>query len=230
MDKRQFLGQRTYHLSDGSSFSADLYRRSNNRGMSIRAVYGSMELYISSATRADDLDAFVYRTLPKLKDRIIDRPYLKDGVYAYILGKKRYFTSDPMKKGDPNYFYVPSRMKDPLTQYKSLFLKYLTPRVIEIGKRMGEDVSDWKIRTGLFLSYYAVCFPTKHQFKFDYRLFAYRPEISDSVIIHEMAHTYEVHHNDRFYKIVKLYCPDYDELNHMIESGRFEGRMDDYVF
>jgi predicted metal-dependent hydrolase len=230
MDKRLLLGQRTYTLSDGTSFTAKIYRRSNNRGMSMRVVYGEMELYIASNIKMSDMDSFVYRTLPKLKDRIINRPYMKPGVYAYILGKKRYFTSDVTKKDDPNFFYVPTNVKDPVTRYKAMFLKYLAPRVIEIGKRMGRDVSDWKIRTGLFLTYYAVCFPTKHQFKFDYRLFAYKPEISDSVIIHELAHTYDIHHDDRFYKIVKLYCPDYDELNHMIDCGRFEGRIDDYVF
>ena len=66
--------------------------------------------------------------------------------------------------------------------------------------------------------------------KFDYRLFAYKPEISDSVIIHEIAHTYEIHHNDHFYKIVHRFCPDYDYLQDELEKGHFEGELDNYVY
>ncbi len=229
MDKRIYIGQREYHMTDGNSFVAKIYRKSNNRGISIRAVYGEMEIYISTYTSFSDMDKFVSSAYNKFKGKILNRPFMKENVYIYMLGKKRYFTYDPSKKDDPNYFFLPMNTKDPLTRYKKLFLIYLRERVNLLGKKMGRDLSSYIIRTGLFLSYYAVCFPTKHQFKFDYRLFAYKPEIMDSVIIHEIAHTYEIHHNERFYTIVKLYCPRYDYLNRQIENGKFEGEYQDYV-
>lgn len=230
MDKRQYLGTRTYDMSDGNHFEAKLYRKSNNRGITLRAVYGEMEAYVSTYTSLATLDRFIQTSYPKYANRILNRPFMKEGVYVYILGKKRYFSYDIKDKNDPHYFYLPSNTKDPLTRYKKMFLEYLQPRVVEIGRRMGKDLTSYRIRTGLFLSYYAVCFPTKKQFKFDYRLFAYKPEIMDSVIIHEIAHTYEIHHNNRFYTIVKMYCPNYDKLNREIENGRFEGEIDNYVF
>lgn len=230
MDKRELLETRPYTTKDGRSFTAKIYRKSNNRGLSMRIVYGEVEIYAGDYIPLSMIDRFVQTTVPKYPQRIVNRPFMVDGVYAYILGKKRYFTNNPAHKNDEEYFYVPSNVKDPITRYKAMFLKYLIPRVIEIGKTMGRDFSEWTIRTGLFLSYFAVCFPTKHQLKFDYRLFAYKPEISDSVIVHEISHTYEFHHNERFYRIVKLYCPNYDELDDEINCGRFEGRMDDYVY
>ncbi len=230
MDKRKFLGKRTYTMKDGVTFDANIYRKSTNRGMTIRVVYGEMEVYISTSTTFSSMDKFVASAYNKFKGRIVNRPFMKENIYVYVLGKKKYFTYDSKYKDHPDYFYLPANTKDPITRYKKLFLEYLKPRVIEIGKRMGRDLSDYIIRTGLFLSYYGVCFPTKKQFKFDYRLFAYKPEIMDSVIIHEIAHTYEIHHNERFYTIVKMYCPDYDKLNSEIDAGRFEGELDNYVF
>ncbi|MFA6861476.1 MAG: YgjP-like metallopeptidase domain-containing protein [Bacilli bacterium] len=230
MDKRKYLGYKTYSEPDGSQFTVNIYRKSNNNGVSLRIVYGQMEVYCSTYTNDYQIDHIVSVARKKYPDRIITRPYMKEGVYAYILGKKKYFTSDPKNMHNDTFFYVPSNVKDPVTRYKKLFLEYLKPHLVEVGKRMNQDLSDYKIRTGLFLSYYAVCFPTKRQFKFDYRLFAYKPEISDAIVIHEIAHTYEIHHNDRFYTIVKMYCPNYDELEKEINQGRFEGRIDNYVF
>ncbi len=230
MDKRKYIGSREYHMSDGNSFVAKIYQKSSGRGVTIRVVYGEMEIYISRNVTFAELDKTVNIAYGKCSDRIMNRPFMKDDVYIYMLGKKRYFTGNPMLKNNPDYFYLPSNCRDPLVRYKKVFLEYLSKRVVEVGKRMGKDLSSYVIRTGLFVSYYGACFPIKKQFKFDYRLFAYKPEVMDSIIVHEIAHTYEIHHNDRFYTIVKMYCPLYDRLEHQIECGKFEGELDNYVF
>lgn len=232
MDKREFLTYRHYKLSDGREFDADIYRKSNNHGMTLRVVYGSVEVYTSSYISLEKMDSFVYGCFKKhsYQGSILNRPFMKEDIYIYVLGRKKYFTSDPLLKDNSLFFYVPTNMKDPLVKYKKLFLEYLSKRVVEIGKTMGRDLSDFRIRTGLFLSYYAVCFPIKKQFKFDYRLFAYTPEVMDCIIIHEIAHTYEMHHDEKFYDIVYRYCKNYDALERMVEWGRFEGGNDDYVF
>lgn len=228
MDKRHYLYTRIYRLSDGRDIPVKFYQKSTNRGMTCRMVYGEMEMYVSSYTRIEDADRFVSKCIGKRPEHIIDRPYYKDRVYYYILGKKRYYTEDVIHKDDPSYFYVLKNTKDPLNVYQKRFLLYLNDRVPLLAKRMGLDIKGWVIRTGLFLSYYGVCFPTKHILKFDYRLFSYKAEISDAIIYHELAHILDIHHDDRFYKIVKMYCPDYDELESQIEKGYFEGRLDYY--
>jgi len=215
-------------MSDGASFDVNIYRKNNNNGITIRSSYGEMEAYISTYTTFAQLDKFVTGAYSKYRGvKILNRPFYKENVYIYLLGKKRYFTDDISLKDSSLYFYVPKGTKDPLTRYKKMFLSYLNAHLPLLAGRMAIDLKGWKIRTGLFLSYYAICFPVQHQLKFDYRLFAYQPEVMDSVLIHELAHTYEIHHNDRFYTIVKMYCPQYDKLNAMIEEGRFEGELDD---
>lgn len=229
MDKRHYLGSRKYYRKGGTSFDAKIYQKSNNRGMTCRMVYGQMELYVSSYTRMDDLDKFVAKCVNKHPERILNRPFLQEGVYCYVLGKKRYFVIENKVRYDDTFFYLTKAVKDPVHTYKKLFLEYLNERVPLLAKRMGLDVSGWKIQTGLFLSYYGVCFPTKHVLKFDYRLFAYKSEISDAVIYHELTHILDIHHDERFYRIVKMYCPNYDFLEKEIDCGYFEGGLDRYV-
>lgn len=229
MDKRVFLRTKTYQRNDGTSFDVPIYVKKNNRGISARLVYGQLELYVSSYVTMKQIDSFVMKLANEHQDHILNRPFMKEGIYCYVLGQKKMFTSDPSLKESSTFFYVPKTTKDPLTAYKKQALLYFKERVAQIAKIMHVDISEFTIRTGLFLSYYGVCFPTKKIIKFDYRLFAYKSEISDSILIHELAHTFEVHHNDRFYAIVKMYCPDYDILEDDIRCGRFEGRLDRYV-
>ena len=232
MDKRQYLGKRRYTMSNGKTFDVLLYKKTNARrsGVSIRACYGVMEAYLSDNISFSFLDKMVSTSYNHYKDYIFDRPFMKEGVYIYMLGKKRYFTTDSTKKDNDLYFYIPPTCKDPIVKYKKMFLEYLHKRIIELGDIMSRDLRSYIIRTGLFISYYGVCFPTKKQFKFDYRLFAYKKELIDTILIHEIAHTYEIHHNERFYSIVKMYCKDYDYLVHELERGKFDGELDNYVF
>ena len=229
MDKRIFLFDRQYKRSDGTIITAKVYKKSNNRGMTCRMVYGEIEVYIATYIDLNTLDKFVIKCLNKNQEVLVTRPYKKDNVYYYVLGKKRYYTNDKSLENNDLYFYVPKNVKDPLTIYKKNFLNYLNVRVKELASKMGLDISGWKIYTGLFLTYYGVCFPTKHILKFDYRLFAYKSSISDCIIYHELTHILEIHHNERFYKIVKMYCPNYDILEKQIKDGYFEGRLDEYV-
>lgn len=229
MDKRILLRKKTYQKSDGTSFEVPIYVKKNNRGISARLVYGELELYVSSYVTMKQIDDFVLKLVKEHPDHILNRPFMKEGIYCYVLGQKKMFTNDASLKNESTFFYVPKITKDPLNAYKKQALFYFKERVAYLAKKMHIDISSFVIRTGLFLSYYGVCFPTKKMMKFDYRLFAYKTEISDSILIHELAHTFEVHHNERFYAIVKMYCPDYDILEDDIRCGRFEGRLDRYV-
>ncbi len=226
MDKRKLVCKRDYTTLYGVDIEAKVYEKKSGSKMIIRYSYGELEVYVPQGVSVKRVDAFVTSFLDRNPDKYFWRPYYKEGVYIYVLGKKKFFTNDASRKDSPTYFYIPSTTKDPINRYKKNFLEYLSVRVVELGKKMGKDLSDYTIRTSLFLTYYGCCFPKEKQFKFDYRLFAFTPEIIDSVIIHEIAHTFEVKHSKRFYEIVRLYCPNYDELQQELRSGYFEGKID----
>lgn len=229
MDKRTLLRTIEIQLNDGTLLPIKVYAKKSGSNLIARFTYGELEIYAPRYSTIKQATELAYKVVKKYPDHIFGRPFYKEGVYIYVLGHKRYFTNDITKKDDPNYFYVSPNCKDPLVKYKKMYLEYLNKRVVELGKKMGVDLSSWTIRTGLFLTYAGVCFPTKHQLKFDYRLFAYESSISDSIIYHEIAHIFEIKHNERFYSIVKYYCPNYDYLENEVNLGHFEGEMDHVI-
>ncbi len=226
MDKRNLICKRKYVTPNGIEIEANIYEKKNGTKMVIRYSYGEVEVYVPPRVTNKRIDDFVTGFLQRNPDKYFWRPFYKEDVYIYVLGKKMFFTHNPANKGNSTYFYTPSTTKDPINRYKKNFIEYLNKRVVELGKIMNRDLSDYTFRTSLFLTYYGSCCPAKKQMKFDYRLYAFSPEIIDSVIIHEIAHTYELKHNKRFYDIVYLYCPDYDELQSELRSGYFVGKID----
>lgn len=223
MDKRIRLGSLDLSLMDRDISIPVYLKKGSRKYITCRINYGQIELYSTSRCLKKDLVKCALETIQKYPDSIIDRPFMKEDIYIYMLGEKRYFTFDISLKDDTRYFYISKTCKDPIALYKKKFLSYLERRVQEIGKTMNLDLTDWTIRTGLFLTYHAVCFPIERQLKFDYRLFAYKEEIIDSIIIHELSHIYVRHHDKKFYSIVYKYCPDYEKLDSYIKKGYFEG-------
>lgn len=220
-DKRKSLGCCEFVLRDGRRIPVHLFLRSSGRSLSIRLSYGEVDCYVRPYHTMEQIQRLLERALSKREGFYLDRPFYKEGEYLFCLGKKKrivYGTG-----GDETAFVVRSNCKNPLVRFRALFQGYVEKRTKEIGRRMGLDLTGYRIRTGLFLSYYGCCFPTKKQIKFDYRLYAYQTQIIDSVIYHEVTHLFEKGHNDRFYKILYLYCPEYDKLNALLARGVFEG-------
>lgn len=221
MDKRKILRSLIIPLQDGRKIPVTVYARTSGRSLSARLCYGEVACYALPWHTDRQIVELVRRAVKKREDFHLDRPFYVPGESMFLLGKRL-----PVVHGKDDgreAFFVRSNCKDPIVPYKARFLDYLSKRVPELAKTMGLDVSSFRYRTGLFLTYYGCCFPTRKQIKFDYRLFAYRPEIIDSVIIHELTHLYEKGHNERFYKILHLYCPDYDRLQGLLVRGDFEG-------
>lgn len=226
MDKRTLLGKRKYTLSNGGTLTVPIYLKKTRRygSMTARPVYGQLELYISPGVSDLAIDRFVKKTVSKYSDHLFSRPFLdEEKGFCYILGERKFITRDSKNKDNALFFYVSSQSKSIENSYKKAFLAYLIPRVIKVGDAMGQDLRGWKIYSGLYVSYYGVCFPTKQQMKFDYRLFAYTPYLSDAILYHEISHLHSIHHDEKFYTYLYHYCPDYDKREKEIERGNFGG-------
>lgn len=52
---------------------------------------------------------------------------------------------------------------------------------------------------------------SKGNLSFSYRLMLYPEAAIDYVVVHELAHLYEMNHSPRFYKIIEAVLPDYKE-------------------
>ena len=53
---------------------------------------------------------------------------------------------------------------------------------------------------------------------FNWRLIHFSHEIIDYVIIHELAHTFEMNHSPNFWKIVRNFCPNYTAHKKMLSG------------
>lgn len=227
MDKRTLIAIREYTYQ-GKLLKVPVFKKTSGySGVKIMACYGSLEAYVKGGISSSYLDNIVLKALKKYDDRIVDRPFYEKDKYIYILGKKRFITNSISLKDSPNFFYIKSTCKDPINIYKKEFLKYLRERINYWGKIMGFDLSGYIIRTGLYISYYGICFPIKRQFKLDYRLFAYDTYVSDSVIVHEIAHLYDHGHDNKFYNFINQFMKDYDKRDDLLKKGKFKGEEDD---
>jgi len=222
MDKRTLLKISSFPLSDGREVPVYIYRKKNGTAVSARMCYGFLDIYLPYWGSEGDALRLARKYYLQHPDRNVFHPYYKEGVYIYVLGSKRYFTRDRSLRENPAYFFYPSTSKDPLIRYRKEFASFLVPEAIRIGREMGKDLRGFTLRTGQYLSYYGCCYPKKQMLKFDYRLYSFRPEMIDAILVHEIAHLDEIHHNDRFYQIVHRYCPDYDALEEAVNRSEFD--------
>lgn len=222
MDKRQLLEVIDFPKNN-NFYKVNVYLKSGGYNLSCRICFGMIDMYVPKYYTRKDFDFLLSKSLDKYKESNLAVPYYKPDGYIYRLGRKRTLTTDPFFKENEKCFYYSKNAQTPLTKYKKDFVDYLKERVLYIGKKMNLDMRGWTIRSGLFVSYYGICFPTKKQLKFDYRLFSFKEEIIDAIIIHELCHIFEHSHGPRFYTLLKSFCPNYDLLQSYINNSFFDG-------
>lgn len=59
---------------------------------------------------------------------------------------------------------------------------------------------------------------SKGNLSFSYRLMLYPDAAIDYVVVHELAHLYEMNHSPRFYKIIENVLPDYKERKKLLKK------------
>jgi predicted metal-dependent hydrolase len=59
---------------------------------------------------------------------------------------------------------------------------------------------------------------SKGNLSFSYRLMLYPEAAVDYVVVHELAHLYEMNHSARFYRIVESVLPDYKERKKLLKK------------
>lgn len=60
---------------------------------------------------------------------------------------------------------------------------------------------------------------SKKSISFSYLLMLYPPKAREYVVVHELAHLFEMNHSQRFYSIVEKFMPDYKERRALLKQG-----------
>ena len=100
---------------------------------------------------------------------------------------------------------------------KKWFLKYITYRHREYEKKMKTCMN--KVRVRKMFTRYGSNSVGRKSITYSTILMHYSSDVIDSVIVHELAHCFEHNHGPNFYKIVRKYCPNYDDLHTRLKKG-----------
>ena len=97
--------------------------------------------------------------------------------------------------------------------------QYIPQRVEYYAKLMGLTYGRITIRSQH--SKWGSC-SSKGNLNFNCLLMLTPPEVIDSVVVHELCHLVEMNHSQRFYELLRQYCPNYDQCRKWLkENGRY---------
>ncbi len=96
--------------------------------------------------------------------------------------------------------------------------KYFLRRTATLAGQMGVSFSKITIRAQK--TRWGSCTIEKN-LNFNWRLVLLPLAVTESVIIHELAHTVHMNHSGAFYGLVEAHCPDYRKLQKHLHNPRF---------
>lgn len=103
-----------------------------------------------------------------------------------------------------------SRYKDVLYNWLRINAKsYLTPKTIELAEKYNFKINDIRIKEQK--RRWGSCSNRKN-INLNWKLIMANDRIIEYIIIHELSHTIELNHSDRFWKIVEKIIPDYRDI------------------
>ncbi|MDD3304397.1 MAG: SprT family zinc-dependent metalloprotease [Clostridia bacterium] len=107
------------------------------------------------------------------------------------------------------------------TMYKRL-LKDTSEKIVEeklhtFVALTNIEFNGYKVR--YMISRWGSCVANKKTLNFNTKLAMLPDRVIDSVIVHELCHIVEPHHQDSFWKLVYQYIPDYKECNRWLKDN-----------
>lgn len=193
---------------------------------------GSVEVRCPKGISAADIEAVVRskmgwieeKSAQKRRDLELKNAFELDGETPLLLFGKDYplvFTRKGSAGFDGERFVVPAEAEDKKAAvvriYKKIAKRVLGEKVRRFAKLMGCEPSGLKINSAK--GRWGSC-GAKNTLNFTWRLIMAPESAVDYVVIHELAHTKEHNHGQRFWELVAAYMPDYRrEKEHLKRLG-----------
>lgn len=222
--------------SDGSKFYAPVYYRKQVKEVSALFFMGQIIFYAYDKYISDRILQAIYEdnvNTPILKDYIMDRPFYVNGSYIYKLGKRieLSYIDDESKRGLPFTF---NQEDSYFLNYVSEFKDYLTDRLNYFINLMGFKLDrKFSIQIDVLDKFWSTISFETETISIDPRLYAYTPDIIDSVLVSILSILQTKIINTRIKdcevlsSIVKAESPNYLKDFDCIRKGYFEG--EDYL-
>lgn len=180
------------------------------------------------------IESFVSKNIKKFVDYLENKKEnillsIKDN-FLYLTGKKYnlviltgFVKTSLIIKGHTVYINSKEGTDEEVNKIIKKYLKddlekYISKMILHFEKIMNIEKHTFKV---VFkTSTWGTNFIGKHKISFSSRLAHYRREITDYVIVHELAHTLQPNHQKQFWDIVKRYCHDYKALRNELKSDQ----------
>lgn len=88
------------------------------------------------------------------------------------------------------------------------------------SEKTGIKYKSFKVRDSI--TKYGSCKPDTKELYFSSRLAMFPQEKTDAIIVHELCHIIYKNHSKDFYKLVKKYIPDYEEIDIWLKNNAKE--------
>ncbi|MEI6090263.1 MAG: SprT family zinc-dependent metalloprotease [bacterium] len=206
--------------------------RSERKTFRLEVKNGKINVIAPLWAKKDDIDQMIQRhsnwILTKLdhyqKNPIIKKEFLTGETFLFLGEEYPLVVED-----NPAYamrfhnkaFYLAEDCRENAAAYFAQFYKQkakkiIAPRTIEIAELLKIDIKSVKITSAQ--SRWGSC-TSKGNVNFSFRLVMAPPKTIDSVIVHELAHRFEMNHSSKFYDIVKRIMPDYREHDSWLKKN-----------
>lgn len=214
---------------DGKSIPVYVTYIPGKTSISLRISYGNFYAKIGSRFRsARGLGVDLAKMIKKpINPGYTDLSYSKmldwKAKTVYVLGVKKNIVRSPIESFNEPYWFFPEG-HDFTKDFDERFILYLRNRLSAEAKRGDIPLkSDFSVKLGKFESIYANYNFAKNLFKFDRRLFAFTPEVIDSIVDHELCHVLYHNHGPKFKIKLNSLMPHqvYRRCRWILATGRF---------
>ncbi|QAA30661.1 M48 family metallopeptidase [Clostridium manihotivorum] len=198
----------------------------------VKCPYRCSKDYIDSVVNKNKL--WIEQTHKKIMERSEKRLKYVDGQIVYYLGRpyelefnyglknslqfkqnKFVFTIEASKNGkNPLLEEIAKDML--MNWFRKEAKEYLNKRTFELADKLGLSVNKVYIKN--VKTIWGSC-SSKNNINYNIKLISMPEGIIDYVIIHELCHTLERNHSDKFWGLVEKIIPDYKERRNFLNTS-----------
>ncbi|WP_111914287.1 M48 family metallopeptidase [Lysobacter sp. N42] len=135
-------------------------------------------------------------------------------IYDFVQSK-----SDWIKKQQDYIEQLPKPDVIDRARCKQIMLKHVPELLDKWSKALNVEYSGWKTR--FMKTRWGSCNIRTRNINLNVALGHYPIKLLDYVVLHELAHLIEKHHNSNFYAILKHHMPDYVQREKDLKQARY---------
>lgn len=199
-------------------YTLNRYKR---KSIGIYVKDGQVEVRAPLCCPQENIDAFVNLKTPWILERLAKHELRENFVATLNYGSKisllgGEYTIAPIQglSLEANHVYIPQNLPPTgiqpacINAFTHIARGYLPKRVAHFAPIM--EVAPRSVTINSAKSRWGSCSQCK-KLNFSWRLIMGAPRVIDYVVVHELAHIYEMNHGPNYWAVVEKFMPDYQE-------------------